>query len=701
MNSKVVAVGLVISILVIAILVSGIIPGFHLPRKASLISVSNVNLQPGGQIQNSYVIHTYWDAVLTINSQQNVALAQVNFGPSNDSSLQGNQINGQTVKPTTQIYVTFNPLQPYITLSLLQRSTTFAPAATGFGNVTTPGCNNNFCTTAWNGEQISTQAQPLTYYTVNPNDAVWHYHYPVQITVQKAGGLNPFTITNVVDVEQTNSITIANPQNPSENLTINSLGNFKGSLSSPPINNPIFYQANGNWYGWNNGLQGISSYAQYWFGSSDNFGAANGEGISSPDQSYWPGSQTTYSYPNETSSCPNTVHPGWGQVEGYTALIHPASQAYFYYPIGPQIATDQQSYSKSQVAYSWSAGGAPNYDYTITQQCPGLSLNSWLGYAGYTQFQWNPYGLGNWGTVNSSMLVEDLPYSPSISGSVVIPTLQLLISSTLVNTIIYQINNATFSLSTPTLSSSSIQSGEPDTITTTVTNTGSVSGTPTIGASDSLGILDISPITTTGALNPGQSAKLEFTVSGLTVLTSTKDTINVWVSNDAGQITDSKSVSITVTPQPTAGQPDFVITNITAPSSLAAGSSHSVTITLENLGASGTAQLTVTSEEPLIADIVPTIYNQSIGSGTSVPISLTLTTGQLPKSSQTVTFDVAVTGGATSKFSVLITVGGGPPGATCPPSCGPGGIPILDYAIGGILIAAAVVIGVWYFRKNS
>ena len=226
MNAKIVAVGFVIAILVVTLFLSGIIPSFHLPQKTQLISVSQVNLEPGGSLQGKYVVNAYWNVLLTTNSYQNVALSQVNFGSQNASQLSGNTVNGQTVVPTSQVYVTIDPLQPYAALSLVERQTTFAPNANGVGNpVSIVNCAIE-CEAQ--GIKIAAQSQSLTYYIPDPNDASWTYHYPVQITVEKVGP-NPFTSTQTIDAATVSQVKFTNPNNSSETLTINTLGMFQGS----------------------------------------------------------------------------------------------------------------------------------------------------------------------------------------------------------------------------------------------------------------------------------------------------------------------------------------------------------------------------------------------------------------------------------------------------------------------------------------
>ena len=118
MNAKVVAVGLVIVILVVALFLSGIIPGFRLPQKAQLIAVSSVNIEPGGSVQNSYVVGTDWDIALTVNSFQNVAALEL--GPSNQTTCgAGTVCSGQKVIPTSQVYITLTPGQPYVSVNLI------------------------------------------------------------------------------------------------------------------------------------------------------------------------------------------------------------------------------------------------------------------------------------------------------------------------------------------------------------------------------------------------------------------------------------------------------------------------------------------------------------------------------------------------------------------------------------------------------
>ena len=189
-----------------------------------------------------------------------------------------------------------------------------------------------------------------------------------------------------------------------------------------------------------------------------------------------------------------------------------------------------------------------------------MSLTSYLGYAGYSQYSWSPYGLSNWGSINSTTLVENLPFSAT--NAVNYPTMQILISTSLVNTVIYQVNNVQFKFNSVTASSSSVESGAPITITAVVSNPSTYTGTATVTAADSLGLLDLSPISQSKTMAPGGTATMTFTVTGLHTTKSVTDTLDFSVQNNAFQITDTKAIQITVIPQPTAGSPNFQITKV-------------------------------------------------------------------------------------------------------------------------------------------
>ncbi|MDE2438989.1 MAG: hypothetical protein KGN01_06415 [Patescibacteria group bacterium] len=700
------AIGIAITI-IIALLISTL--GYFalnggIPNSASLVSVSQVNLQPGGTLQGSYLLHTYWDVVLTANSYQNLALTQVNFGPDNNSQLSGNNLNGQTVTPSTQLYVTINPLKPYLTTPISEDQLKYSPNANGIGDpISEVNCVSS-CTSQ--GTASTVPSESLTYYY--PTTGIWSYHYPINITVSAVGGPNPFTQSRVIDVENTPSITFTNPANSAQTLQITNLGNLEGALSQPnPGTSTVFFQGTNNgvseWYGFYDALSAIeSSFPQYWYGSSTSFTQLNGQ--STPNTNFWP-----------NGKCDSTVHPGWEQSVTYNPYMGQINNpSYFYTPISPPIAGTISPINTTKTIYTENTGRSgfqineqttfcTNQAGPVGTQLP-TSLVDWLGWSGVKQFNFNPYASPNSGTINSTMLVIPAPTSAWTTGTIATPEMQLLVSSELVNTIVYQVNNAQFKINSITSTQNSIQAGASTTVTLSIQNTASYTGTATVSYYDALSKFSVNPPTTSLTLGAGASGQVQFTLTGLATTSATQDTIHFYVQNDAYQITDSKSIQLTDTPQFTGGNPNFVITNINAPKSISVGGQGTLSISIQNLGGSGSALIQTTSETPSVATVAPQNYTQAIGSGVTSTVSLTIVGISANNGTQTATFDITILGGVqpvTTKISVQITPSGSVP-CQFTNSCPPNGSNNYDLIYAGIAVAMVAIVGVsiYLYRRQ-
>lgn len=646
-------------------------------------------------------MNTAWDVVITANSWQSfTAVHTFNFGATNSSNLQNNQVQGQTVVPSSQIYFTIEPLQPYATVTLVPAQELYVSGATGYGNILP---NNGV---ALNAQSISTSGQSLTYYT--PVSSVWHVYEPVEITIQKSGGDQPFSpITVIVNASQGGTYTFKNPQNSSQTLTITGLGNLAGDISLPSLNDPVFFASNGspninsqNFEGFNNGLNAIAGFQNYWFGSSTNFAFSNGETMPQPDQNYWPGSSvptlSAGSTQNVTASCQATVHPGWQQEIVSALPYYPSGLVYYYAPVQPQIGPS----SPQSTIY----GELPNVQHpsykTTTQTCLGLGLTSWLTYDGVTQYNSNPYGLGNWGSINSTMLVENLPYSSL--DFVQTPELSFLIGTQLADTIIYQQNNAQFKITAAGTSQSTVQAGASTTITVSVEDASSFPGTATIQAGVTAPV-SVSPPSQSLNLSPGQTQSLTFTATGLQTTTENCQNVNFNAVNSIGQVTSSDSVGICVIPQPTGGNPDFVIVSVSPTGlQLSQGQSATLNLNLKNLGGSGSASITAISSAPGLVTVVQnqnqTFYLGSDSTGTA-NVAIYAATQPQKATSATITFTVQSTGGGVTSTTLTVEI---LPSSVCGSLCSTSGsTPYLLYIIIGVVIVAVGVSSYFILRKRS
>lgn len=701
------------------------------PKPNQIVSVSEVNLEPGGSIQHQYAIQTYWDVVLTVNTQQNIPFIQTNFGGANGTTATGT-VNGQTVKATSQIYVTLTPKQPYATLSLLEQPIRWALGANGYDNASvSAGITNTY-----KSNPVNAPAQTAKFYVVNPNDKVWHLHYPVDITVTKAGGSNEFTTTQSVDAAQQTSVTIVNPYDSNQNLTIDNLGLLMGSVTLPSINDPVFYQATQygltQWYGFDNSQVAIQSlYSQYWYGNTYSFNSQGGEALgNAPDQNYWKGgnacgpelrgptcafngqstSPWSLTYACDTYGPSGTTRsPGWQQIVAYNegsnrgAQSWPGSEVYWYSPMAPSLISPQIASLSPAVMQS----GYGNSYAVDSETCSGLDLTDWLNAQGYNQFL-SQYGMqNNWNIPTSgsnaySELVLNLPNNKFENVGTAL--MQILISTTLVDTLVYQVNDAQFKITRFNAVNTNLDSSEPTTVSVTVQNDGTISGTPTIGLYQGSDLLDIT-YPTFPALAPGQSYTVQVTATGLYVSKQTNDTVTLFVENDASQVTDSKTLAFSISPQPGLGSETFLITNINSPKSMNANSQGTMVVSLKSIGAAGTAYLDAVSSAPSFLVVAPENTSQTMGSGNTVALPFVLVAP--PNENGTlVTISISVSNGTSStvdKVSINI-IGSSGSGGNCSSYCPPPPPPAWPLSLVDtillILIIGAVVGTVVYYLKT-
>ena len=518
----------------------------------------------------------------------------------------------------------------------------------------------------------SNPAQTTTFYV--PAQQYWTFHYPMTITVQKVGGTNPFTQSQSIDAVSQNSITIGAPNDPDENVTINQLGFNAGGLSQVSVGTPIFFNG-GSVCGASNlcGFAGdaqsqIQNYAQYWYGSETTWpslgynicncstpGQNLGNTQDNPIQTYYPG------------------HPGWKDIETYNN----GQTQYTYQPIAPSLTTNSPGLTSNLIYNGYSGSGGIGYgDSEKNSTQAGLSFLNWM-YAqvpkeiggtvdpSLTAYS-NPYGNSNPWSVSTQQLTIDLSGSGSLLSSVIIPQTQLLVSTSLADTVVNQVNSAPFTITQIASTTSTLGGGQITDIGVTVQNTGSYAGSATLSFSQISDLVSLSPPSATFTLNSGASQTFNFAATGLFTTTPNLDKLTFFVMNSAGLVTDSKAFTLTVEPPPLAGTTDFKIENVSLPKSVAVGAQVSMTVDIQSIGIAGVAYITATSSANQIVSVNPTHVNQSMGSGNTVPVGFTVVGVALPSgvTQQSVTIDVQVSNGSSiseSMVSILVTSTGGAP----------------------------------------
>ncbi len=609
---------------------------------------------------------------LTVNSFQNVAALEL--GPSNSTTCGSTICNGETVTPTSQIYITLNPQQPYVTVPLVPEqsgnefSNPIVSSTCGLGNPVTGHFGSGFTAT-----QVCSNSLETKFYL--PSNQFWTPHFPVTITVTKVGA-NPFTFSQQVDLAHlpANQLLVSNPNNPTQNITIVDLGALLGNEWPTDVGNLVFYQGCNGWCGFGTSSAdaqlAVGQYANYWFGGLPGDVGSIGTGVSQP--AYY------------SSSC--TTPPGWGQVYAYTTSIGGTTGAnYFYYPITPSLTIPTPKIDNTTNLGSPFPGYA---NHEITSTCPGQDLTDYL-FAHSLAF-YDAYNRTAQYTITTNNTLEvPLPWQDATS--VATQAISILIPTSLANAIVYQVNNAQFKITSLSGSScSDISAGGYGTITGTIQNVGNITGTPQLNYyGNSLFSLGGSGLNTLG---PGQSESFSITATGLNTLLAAKNTITFYVENDAGQVTDSRQVTCTDNPPAGLGTSSFKIQGINGPHGVSVNNQITLIVEVASQGAAGTAYLSSSSENGQVAIVAPQTQNSTIGGTNTEGFSFSVA-GVSPGNT-TVYFSVTNGQGESSTAQYTITVTNG----ACIVNCGPGGPTIpASYIIGIALVVVAIVTGSSYF----
>ncbi len=697
-SGRVIIAALTIAILigVSAGIATGVIP-FALPRQASLISLSQVNIAPGGSIQNGYLVNTYWDIAFTANSYQSFVLE---LGPSNQSTY-----TGQTVTPTDQMFISFTPQQPYLSVQLNSQNLQWVASASGYGGASSSSVSAQCTATSRggctqitaSGTSASSLAQVMTAFT--PASSSWQIHYPMEVKVQESSGGSISTVydqvTDLYSLGSNGMITI-NGGASSGGITIANVGAFSGQYTTPSLNDPAFFQSSytcanfpTGWCGYDNGQSAISGFQNYWFGGSTSF---------SGPSSFIP---SAGAQENPTYDCNTNSHPGWGQDMIYQQF--PGSQAtgslgYFYYPNTPELVNNQPASSQT-----FGSLDGIYYDYSQASSCQGNSLVNYLSSQAAT-YNGNDYGIKSWNIqcASSTQCSLNEYIDPA---TMVIPALTAQVSTGLVGTVIAQQNNAQFTLGT--ITSKANTNGQANTlyaetstvVTVPTTDTSSFPGTAQVCYSQSNQGAVTGTDCETQTIQPSQTFDFTFSVTAALQTQKSTDTLTFTVVNQAGQTTATSSITLVILPVP-QGSAFYAITSLNAPSSMTVGSQAMVSASIKDIGgAQGTASILATSSDTTVATIVPSSLNQTISAGGTISIQFTLSA--FTASSQPVTFTISVANstGITDSRTFSVSISSGPCTTNCPPPPPPPGGLLLWVGI-GIVVVAVAGFGAYYYKTR-
>ncbi|MGA3110483.1 MAG: hypothetical protein ABSE15_00440 [Candidatus Bathyarchaeia archaeon] len=246
-------------ILIAASLVVTIVedPGlFHLPSSLSLVSLSQITVDPQGASvgSNGALTGVYWNLLGAVDSADVMQGFLLPNGTAAATTVAG--IN-QEVTNTASVEVDITPLQPYFIRDLQVQQMTYAPAAQG-STGSTPASAATTTYYAWNGP--------------------WEVYTPYQVTVKQNGNVIGTATLNT----QGNSGNAQTIQTNDGDILIDNLGGLTGIYAGPPdLPSQICILNNNYVYDWGviqsyidcttpGPVAGANAkiYSDYWYGTA-------------------------------------------------------------------------------------------------------------------------------------------------------------------------------------------------------------------------------------------------------------------------------------------------------------------------------------------------------------------------------------------------------------------------------------------------
>jgi hypothetical protein len=524
-----------------------------IPGQGAIISISKVSIDPTGyEDQSTYEWKgSFWVITATVDTKESYLL--FNATVANMSGL--NNINGETVTPTSTVKITITPRQPYWEIPLSSQSYMVYPKTNGTHlNTATP----NF------PSRTQESVPELDLATLRPSlPYQCNLYTPIDITVEKTGN-DFFTQTvHVNTLGGTDTIVVSNPADSSEKVLIQDLGKLYTGISTPSledmliINNSAAFQKSSVINAINYGRDATGKrvtdecYAFYWFGGG-NYTVYDGEVCpvyswddGSPQFAYWhQDTPAVGPIPALGHRCivRNGDFPG---IRREPDVPGPLNLYYDQYagPIAASIAGDNPDHNSYYTGHVWSL-----VDY-LKNKFPNSPLD-----LNYLQHGW---------TITSDNKLRI--YAPIASASSLIT---MKISTELVDSIVYQpiigcgkCEQAYWDSSKT--ASSSIK--DKDTAILKVKQYSSQSSKITITTSVSPNIpVSVSPLMDSAIQDPGTVHDFQFEVRNLGTQTKQNGTITFTMKNDLGTVTDTQTLEFELLPTtnntgiPLEGDPMFI-----------------------------------------------------------------------------------------------------------------------------------------------
>ena len=486
------------------------LPG--LPGKnLSLISVSQVSIQPGGSADSTgRWTGTYWIVTGTVDASESSVFYQLDPSASGTS---GNQV----INPKSTIQITLTPMQPYyqrqLTYHTIEVVSEVHPAEYsymgGYSDPDTGAYYPGYST--WTEQQFNIVPQlDLGYYTFATS--TWEQHTPFQVTVTKlkADGSTDFTTTQTIDTfGGVNNVVIQNPNDASQQLVISGLGQIGTGYSQPTFgNNMILLDATHNVIDKDNNLMNIigydrsdSAYSEHFYGGSQWRWDDGTPKPPTPDQ-YWSIFDLGPNY-----NAPKN-YPGWG--------------------------VQYNDYSSYGIQY-WT------YDYSVNQASISDMMNyiSSLNYVVNTDLNAQTWGQGV--SINNNVLRINLPYG-SVSSLIT-----MKIPTEMADSYVYKPNYGTFAISDASWSSGSTLNYNTA-AQLNVKVSCSYPGTFNLQASSSTSDLSITPAAISDTMTSGEVQTYSFNVKNTGVQSAETGLVSFALKDSSGAVDDSKTLSFTLNP---------------------------------------------------------------------------------------------------------------------------------------------------------
>jgi hypothetical protein len=214
----------------------------------TVLSVSSINVDPQGSVVDGKYVGSYWNLLVYVNANDDVAGVVLPEGQTGSITYQGAT---KALETGAKVEVKIDPGTPYLIRDIQEKQVMFAPGATAGGSTTNPVY--------------------MRYY--DWGEATWRIYTPFTVSIYVDGSLVGQKTLNMQGQSAVQTI----DTNIGKSVRVENLGILGGSYTGYSSPNPIaIIKGYANVYSYNsikdyiNGGTASNSYATYWFGSQRN-----------------------------------------------------------------------------------------------------------------------------------------------------------------------------------------------------------------------------------------------------------------------------------------------------------------------------------------------------------------------------------------------------------------------------------------------